>query len=159
MQIVTQHTKHRHLLAAMMGSMRQTASHHPGSGALHIKELRQLLPPMLVFWPKDGEPLAAMFRVTFHEPDAGFLFRKRRGTAFDAQHVAKPQVLAHALMHHVLVHAPAARIALPRPYREIFVLELAPHAQNFHSFRLVSLDQKIVFHGNDTFLGRRKTLS
>src|SRR5678810_774346 len=143
----------------MMGSMRQAAGYHPRSGALHIEELRWLFPPVLILLLEYRESLAAMFCIALYEPGAGFLFRERRSTDLDAQHVPKPQVLAHALMHHLLVHAPAARIALPRPYREVFVLELAPHAQDFHSFRLVSLDQKIVFHGDNTFLGTMKTLS
>src|SRR5438309_10874276 len=105
----------------MMGSMRQAAGDHPRSGALHIEELRWLFPPALILLLECSESLAAMFRIAFHELGAGFLFRKRRSTDFDAQHVAEPQVLAHALMHHLLVHAAAARIAPLRPYRKVLV--------------------------------------
>jgi hypothetical protein len=135
--------------------MRQTASHHPRSGALHIEELRQLFPPELVFLPKYSEPLAAMFRVAFHEPDAGFLFRKRRGIDFDAQHVAKPQVLAHALMHHLFVHAASARIAVLRPYWKLLILELAPYADHLDALGFVSFDQKIVLHNYASLAGEQ----
>jgi hypothetical protein len=40
--------------------------------------------------------------MTFDELDAGFLLGERRGTDIDSQHVTKPEVLADALMHHVL---------------------------------------------------------
>src|SRR6185312_607361 len=140
----------------MMGGMRQAAGYHPRSGALHIEELRWLFPPALILLLEYRESLAAMFCIALYEPGAGFLFRERRSTHLDAQHVPKPQVLAHALMHHLLVHAAAAWIALPRPYWKVLVRKLAPHAQYLHSFRLVSLDQKIVFHGNNTFLANEK---
>src|SRR5450756_225291 len=139
----------------MMGSMRQAAGHDPRSGALHIEELRWLFPPVLILLLEYSESLAAMFRIASHEPGAGFLFRERRGTDFDAQRVAKPQVLAHALMYHLLVHAASARIALLRPYRKVLILELAPHAQDLHALRLVSLDQKIILHGNTSLADRR----
>src|SRR5579862_3004426 len=49
-------------------------------------------------------------------------------------------------MHHLLVHAASARIASQRPYRKIFIPELAPHADHLHPLGAVSLNKKCVSH-------------
>jgi len=84
-----------------MGSMRQAAGDHPRSGALHIEELRWFFPPALILLLEYSESLAAMFRIAFHEPGAGFLFRKRRRTDIDALDVdhARMSVLRCAGRH------------------------------------------------------------
>jgi hypothetical protein len=49
-------------------------------------------------------------------------------------------------MHHLLVHTPAARVALARSHVKVLVLELAPHAEHFHLLCPVRFEQEVVFH-------------
>ena len=64
----------------------------------------------------------------------------------DAQHVAKPEILTHTLVHHLLVHATSSKIALARAYREILVVEFTPDADHFEAFSVIGVDEKVVFH-------------
>src|SRR5262245_37861229 len=130
----------------MMRSMRQTAGHHPRSGSLYIEERRQFLPPALVCLPEYRESISAVFRITFHEFDTRFVLRQRRSMNVEPQHVATPQILAHALMHHLLVHAASTGIVLIRTHRKVLVFELTPYTQDLQSLGCVALDQKLVFH-------------
>ena len=82
------------------------------------------------------------------ELDAGFRLRKRRSADLDAQHAAEPQVLAHALMHHLFVHAPSARVALFGPHRKVLVPEFTPDAQDLHPLGIVGVDKKVVRQDN-----------
>src|SRR5678816_1522769 len=131
----------------MMRCVRQPASHHPRSGSFYIEERPQLFPPALVGLPKSRESMAAVFRIPLDERDARFVLGQGRRMHVDAEHIAKPQILAHALMHHLLAHAASAGIDLIRPDREVLVPELTPYAQDLQSLGGVALDQKLVCHG------------
>src|SRR5262249_25085995 len=89
---------------------------------------------------------AAVFRVPSYELDARFVLRQRWSLNVDTEHVAKPEIFAHALMHHLLAHTASARIDLIRPYRKVLVFELTPHTQDLQSLGCVALDQKLLFH-------------
>src|SRR4030095_2495959 len=103
----------------MVRCVRQAPRHHPCSRALDIEEGRQLLPPSLVLVPKRLQALPTVLSVTFHELEAGFRARQRWSANVDAEHVAKPVVLADALVNHLLVHAASAVIVLVRSDGEI----------------------------------------
>src|SRR2546428_10106271 len=102
---MSEHPQHRHLLSTVMRGMSNTASHHPRTGALHVKEHGLLLPPCFNFLLQCGEALPAVFCVEFDELQTPFQFRKRGSAHIDAEHIAKPQILAHTLMYHLLVDA------------------------------------------------------
>ena len=93
-----------------------------------------------------GKPPAAIFGVTPDELQSRFLLRQRRRSNVNTEHVKKPQVLAHALVNHLLAYAPAASVGRMRPYGQVFVAELAPHAEHFHSLRGIGLDKEGTGH-------------
>jgi hypothetical protein len=96
--------------------------------AFHIEELRGLFPPALVLLSERREPLPTIFGVAFQESRACFGLWQRGRVDVDAEHGATPRIFAHALVHHLLVHTAAARVALTRSDGKVLVLELAPHA-------------------------------
>ena len=59
---------------------------------------------------QDGETFAAVLGISRHEFPADLPRRQRRRAHIDAQNLPEPEILAHALMHHVLMHASTARI-------------------------------------------------
>lgn len=67
----------------------------------------------------------------------------------NSQHVAEPQILAYALMHHLLMQTAAARIAGVGPYRQILVAELAPHTDHFQPLCVVAFYEKRISHSVD----------
>jgi len=116
-QIMRQHSQHRHLLSPMMGRVRYPPHHHPGPRSRDIEKLRQALPPRFLFRAQLLQPFAAVFCIPFHEFQPRLLRRQRRLAHFDSQHRAEPQVFAHALMNHLFPYAAPARIARIRPER------------------------------------------
>src|SRR2546426_2323584 len=101
---------------------------------------------MLVFRLQRRQPLAAVFRVAPDKFQASFLRRQRRRAHVNAEHVAEPSVLADALVHHLLVDASSARVALARTRGKLLVAELAPHADHLDSLAGVGFDEEAVFH-------------
>jgi hypothetical protein len=93
-----------------------------------------------------SEPLSAVLDIALHEGQAGLLLRQGWRVDVDAQHAAKPEVLAHALVHHLLVHTAPSNVAWARAHRKIVICELTPDADHFDPFGVVSLDQKLVWH-------------
>ena len=81
-----------------------------------------------------------------HESESRLLFRQRARANVDAQHRSEPNVLAHALMHHVLVNASPARIALSRTSGQIGVLKFTPYTDHFDSLGFVGFDKRVVSH-------------
>src|SRR5713226_9887362 len=144
--IVPEHAQHGHLLSAVMRGMGNAPPHHPSARPLDVEEGHLFLPPTLVFRLQRREPLAAVFRVAPDKFQASFLPRQRRRAHVNAEHVPEPSVLAHALVHHLLVDAPSARIALARTRGKLLVAELAPHADHLDSLASVRLDEEAVFH-------------
>ncbi len=126
--------------------MRHTPHHDPGPRPLHVKELRFAFPPRLVFSLQRCQSLAAIFRISLHKLDPRLLCRQRRRADIDPQHIAEPQFLAYTLMHHLLVHAPTAWIALSRAHGQVGVAKLAPDADHLHPFGCVRLHQKCIPH-------------
>jgi hypothetical protein len=55
-------------------------------------------------------------------------------------------VLAHALVDHVLAHAPAARVGEMRARGQVLVLKHGPHAEHFQAFGFVGIDQELIAH-------------
>src|SRR5713226_6475376 len=74
-------------------------------------------------------------------------------------HVPEPSVLAHALVHHLLVDASSARVALARTHGKLLVPELAPHADHLDSLAGVGLDEEAVFHGKRSSRNSRRIFS
>ena len=124
--------------------MCQAASHHPRSGALHIEERRCFLPPPLLRASKNLEASGAVRSVLLDERDPRFGLRERRRVHIDAEHLAKPDVLAHALMDHLFAHAAPSWIVTFRSYQQILVSELAPDADHFDSLGFIAVDEKVV---------------
>src|SRR5207237_9321926 len=89
------------------------------------------------------------------EAETRFTARERRRADVDAEHGAKPGVLADALMHHVLAHAASPRIVRLRTHVEILIAELAPHAEHLDALRLVAVDQEVVRHNDFKYSTRR----
>ena len=103
--------------------------------------------------PKGFQALGTVFGVTLQELEAGFRARQWRGADVDAEHVAKPVVLAHALVNHLLVHAASAVIVLSGPQGQIAVQKFTPDAEDLYSLGRVAVDQEVVSH--DALLFRR----
>src|SRR5437667_12722823 len=144
-QFAPEHSQHSHQLTSMMGRMSQSPSHYPGARTLHIEEFCALFPPGFILLPQRGEPFSAVFRVSLHELEPCLLLRKRRRAYVNSKHVAKPEILADALMHHLLMHAAPARIAVSRTNGKIFVLKLAPHADELQTLARKDLDKVGIF--------------
>src|SRR5579883_1655492 len=132
-QIPPQHAQHCHLLPPMVGRVRNPPRHHPCARPRHIKKSRLPLPPPFLLAPQRRQPLPAVFRVSPHKLEPRLAAGQRRRSHVDSQHVPEPQVLAHALMHHLLSHAPPPRIPRIRPELHVLVSELAPHAPSHRS--------------------------
>src|SRR5438093_7507659 len=145
-QFASEDSQHSHQLTSMMGRMSQSPSHYPGARTLHIEEFCALFPPGFILLPQRGEPFSAVFRVSLHELEPCLLLRKRRRAYVNSKHVAKPEILADALMHHLLMHAAPARIAVSRTNGKIFVLKLAPHADDLQPLGRIGLDKEVIFH-------------
>src|SRR5277367_6821520 len=123
----------------MMGSMRQTTGHYPGTGSLHIEKCGVAFPPGFVFPLKYSQPLAGIFGVAPNELEASFLLGEWRCAHIDAEHGVHPQFLAHTLMHHLLMDATAARVVRPGANRQVVILKFAPDAKDFDSLGGVGL--------------------
>src|SRR5687768_11089468 len=126
--------------------MGQATRHDPGPCAVHIKEFGFFLPPGFTLLTQRIKSFAAILCITLNELQTSFLLREGWCTHVDPEHIAKPEILTHTLMDHLLVHTAATRIALVRTYVKILIRELTPDADHFDPFRLVGLDEKIVFH-------------
>src|SRR5260370_12769761 len=137
----------------MVRGVRDPPPHHPCPRSLPIKEFRFRLPPNIIFRLQRREPLSAVLRITLHEIQPGLCRRKWRRVNVNSQHIDEPQILAHALMHHLFVHAAPSRVSLPRTHRKLFVAEFTPHAHHLHPLGLIGLNKKFVFH--DRLLTRR----
>jgi hypothetical protein len=132
--------------------MGQATRHHPGPWAAHIKELSLFLPPRFVLLTQSIQSFAAILCITSHELQTSFLMREGWSTHINAQHVAKPEILAHTLMDHLLVHTAASRIILERAHVKILIRELTPDTDHFDAFGFVCLNQEIVSHNDSICL-------
>src|SRR5579864_3489327 len=130
----------------MMRRMRHPTHHNPRPRSLHVKEFRIRLPPCVVLVLQRRQALSAVLRIALDELQPRFRSRQRRSPHINSEHVPEPQVLAHALMYHLLAHAAPPRISFPWPHRKIRIAELAPHADHLHPLGRVSLHQKCVSH-------------
>src|SRR5437867_11732280 len=111
-QFASEDSQHSHQLTSMMGRMSQSPSHYPGARTLHIEEFCALFPAGFILVSQRGKPFLAVFRVSLHELEARLLLRQRRRTYVNSKHVAKPEILADALAHHLLMHATPSWIGL-----------------------------------------------
>jgi hypothetical protein len=57
-------------------------------------------------------------------------------------------VFAHALVHHLFVHAASAGIAPERPHWKILVPEFTPSAEDLDSLGFVRVDQEVELHAD-----------
>src|ERR1700678_379762 len=135
----------------MMRGMRHPPRHHPRSGSLHIEELCFPFPPCFVFALQLRQTLPAVLSVPLHKLESRFLLWQWRSTDVDPQHVAEPQVFAHALVHHLFMNAAPSRVALERPQRKILIPELAPHADYFYPLCCVCFDQECISHSRKCY--------
>ena len=145
-QFPPQHPQHRHQLPAMMRGMRNPPHHHPCPRSPDVKKRSLALPPLIIPVPQDRQSFPAILRITLDKLHPRLRNRQRRRSHINAQHVAEPQILAHALMHHLLLHAAPPRIALARPHRQILIAKLAPNANHLHPLSRVRPHQKFVSH-------------
>src|SRR5712692_584248 len=90
---------------------------------------------------------SSFLRIAFHEFQPRLHRRQRRRVDVDPQHVQEPQILARALVHHLLPHAPPSRISPSRTHRKILVTEFAPDAYDLDPFRLIGFNKEVVSHG------------
>src|SRR5258707_4760563 len=130
----------------MVRSVCQSSRHHPRTRSFHVKKRGFPLPPTLVLGSKQGQALSAILRISMDECQPCFLLWQRRRRDVDAQHGAAPEVLAHALMHHLFADASLAPIAFARTHRQVLVAEFAPQSTPLPPFDLVGLNVKAVSH-------------
>ena len=118
----------------------------PRPRAWHIEKRDHLFPPGLSLLTKSGQALSAIFGVTGHKLPANFPRRQGRRAHINAEHVSKPEIFTHALMHHVLVKTAPSCIGRVGPSRKVFIFEHAPHAENFDPLGFVGIEEEVVFH-------------
>src|SRR5215469_7359018 len=132
----------------MVRRVRNPSHHHPGSRPGYVEELDLLFPPGFVLRVQGRHSLRAVFCVAANELQSALRRRQRGCPDVNAQDVAKPQIFADTLMHHLLVNTPPPRIMGIRADRQILLPELAPYAQNLDPLGGISLDQEPVSHGD-----------
>ena len=81
-------------------------------------------------------------------PPRSGIGRKRRSADIDSKHIAKPGVLADALMDHVLAHAASALVDRMGSSFHVFVMKTVPDGKNLHNFGFVGFDQELVTGGH-----------
>src|SRR5260370_29894325 len=130
----------------MMSGVRNPPNHHPCPRSLCIKEFRLRFPPSIIFLPQGHEPLSAVLCISLHEFQSSLCRRKWRRANLNSQHVDEPQILAHALVHHLFVHAAPSPVARAWTHWKILVAEFTPHAHHFDPLGLISFHKKAIFH-------------
>src|SRR5579863_7427394 len=110
----------------MMRGVSHAARHHPSAGAGDTEEGNHLFPPWLGRCLQYGQALGAVLGIALHELPANLARGQRWRFHINAENGSKPEVLADALMHHLLVHASSARIGSIRPDWQLIVAEHAP---------------------------------
>src|SRR5260370_10275475 len=130
----------------MVRSVRDSSNHHPCPRSLHIKKFRFRLPPGIIFLPQRRQPLSAVLRIALHEFQSSLCRRQWRRANVNSQHIDEPQILAHALVHHLFSHAAPSRVARAWTHGKILVAEFTPHAHHFHPLCLISFHKKAIFH-------------
>src|SRR5579859_1515984 len=142
----------------MMRRVRDSPYHHPCPRALDLEELDVLLKPRLVLRLQGGPPLPAVLRITFDEFEPYFRIRQRRCPHVNSQHVPEPQILAHALMHHLFMHASPAWIPIARPNRQVLIPKFAPDAQHLDPLRRIGFNKEVVTHRESRNLPLRSSI-
>src|ERR1700756_5370968 len=130
----------------MMRGMSHAASHHPRSRSSHVEKRCLSFPPSFILTPQHGQTFSAVFFVAPHEFQPDLLFRKRWCPDVYIKHCPEPGILAHTLVHHVLMKIPPALVRTIGPNRKIIVREHAPRTNHLNALCLIGLDQKVVFH-------------
>src|SRR5258705_4293048 len=130
----------------MMGGVRDSSNQHPCTRSLHIKEFRFRLPPTITFRPQRRQPLSAVLGVALHEFQPALCRWQGRRANVNSQHVDEPEILAHALVHHLFAHAAPSRIPRAWPHRKILVAEFTPNAYHFHALGFVRFNQEVICH-------------
>src|SRR5512144_3161231 len=123
----------------MLRGMSNPPGHDPRPPTDGVKELRFLFPPFIARLAERLETLAAVQGVALNECKPGFRHRQRRCADVDPEHVAKPEILAYALMHHLLMDAAASPVGRVGTDRQILVGEHAPDADDFDALGFVGL--------------------
>src|SRR5260370_21553871 len=114
---------------------------HPGALALDVKKARRLLEPGLGLAAQLLEAPGRGLGVAPEEPQASLAGWQSRLAEVDPQHGAHPEILADALMHHVLVRRPRAGLG---PKGEVAVGEQRPDGKGLEALRLIGLEQEVV---------------
>src|SRR5690349_9918379 len=91
--------------------MRRVMTH---ARAMHIEERCVFLPPRFERLAQSSQTLAAVLGIALHELQTGFSLWQEWRAHVDPQHVAKPEILTHTLVHHLFVHAAPSRVGLLR---------------------------------------------
>src|SRR5262245_8966981 len=130
-----------------MRGVGNSTNYDPGASPRDVEKTYPCFPPGLRFAAEPGQPLAGVGRVAPNELEPGFRLRQRRRADIDAQYVPKPEILADALMHHVLQDAPTTAITGVGPDREVLVAERGPGTQHLDPLGGVGIYQKGIPHG------------
>ena len=134
MNVTADHAQHGHQLAAVVRCMSEPPHHHPRARPPDVEEVRLFFPPMIALLAKNSETFSTVLRVALDELEAEFQVGERWGIDIDPEHAAEPEILAHALVHHLLMHTTAPSIVGARADGQIIVRELAPDADHLDSF-------------------------
>src|SRR6266705_871148 len=143
-----QRPQHRHLLASMVRRVRDSPNHHPCARSPHVKEFRFGLPPNIIFRSQRRQPRPTVFRIALHEFQSSLRLRQWRRVDVNPQHTDEPQILTHALVHHLLVHAAPSRIAASWTHRKVLIAEFTPHAHHLHPLGRIRFYKKVVPHAH-----------
>src|SRR5262249_57991286 len=92
----------------MVRCVGNASGHDPGARTLHVKESGLTFEPSLIFSFERRQSPGAEVGITLHETQPRLRRRQRRFTYVNTKHISEPQVLADALMHHLLMHAAPA---------------------------------------------------
>src|SRR5262249_36623651 len=123
-----------------MRSVRDAAHYHPCATPACIEEAHLFLPPFVRLRTNLGEPLAAILRIPRDKLVPQVRCKQWECVDINAQHPLEPQILAHALVHHLLQEAAATVVGWVRAETKVSIVEHAPHAQDLEPLSLVRVD-------------------
>src|SRR5690349_17328659 len=94
----------------MMRGTSHPASHHPRSRSSHGAKHRLSFPPLFILSPQHSQAFSAILFLTAPKFHPDLLLRKRWRPNVYVEHCPEPGVLAHTLVHHVLMKTPSALV-------------------------------------------------
>src|SRR5512143_3353844 len=131
-----------------MSRMCYPSHHYPGPCSFNIKKRGLLFPPVFFLFPENDQPLSGILSISFYEFEPHLSRGQGRCTDINAEHVAKPFVLTHTLMNHMLTRVSISSEQWMGADRKILIPEHAPNVQGLKPLDVIGIHKKIILHVN-----------